>query len=90
MKSRFNNLRVIKNALLDLGYFCGIKNSGEKKLIKKFAKKKDIFIDVGFHIGQISETFYNNNKKATIYGFDVNKILNKKKKMILKKKIFIL
>ncbi len=90
MLNKFRNLKKFKKLLTDNGYYVGNKfQNGEVNLIKKVIKKFDLFIDCGFHVGDISLSVRKISQEIKIIGFDFNKNfdenLNKKFKL---KKIF--
>jgi FkbM family methyltransferase len=81
MIQKFKTLKMLKLALTNLGYFVGSpKHNGEFKLVKKIISHYDLFLDIGFHKGEISEYVRNINKKIVIFGFDYNINFSKEKK----------
>ena len=89
MIQKFKTLKKFKSALTHLGYYVGSpEQNGEFRLIKKIISHYDLFFDIGFHKGEISEYVRKINKKIAIFGFDYNINFSKGKKSIfLKKKI---
>lgn len=89
MIQKFKTLKKFKSALTHLGYYVGSpEKNGEFRLIKKIISHYDLFFDIGFHKGEISEYVRKINKKIAIFGFDYNINFSKGKKSIfLKKKI---
>ena len=89
MIQKFKGLKKFKSALTSLGYYIGSpEHNGEFKLIKKIISNYDLFLDIGFYEGKISEFVRKINKKIIIFGFDFNKNFSEEKNSIfLKKKI---
>ena len=87
MIQNFKSLTKLKHALSQMGYFIGnpAKN-GEFYLIKKIIKHFNIFVDVGFHKGEISKFVRNYQRNIIIYGFDYNLNFKKKKLSYFKKR----
>ena len=74
MLNKFRNLKKFKKLLTDNGYYVGNKfQNGEVNLIKKVIKKFDLFIDCGFHVGDISLSVRKISQEIKIIGFDFNK-----------------
>lgn len=84
----FNTIKLRK-VLTEQGYLVSDrKKNGELFLLKKIKKNFDIFLDIGFYKGEISEFVRKINNQIKIYGFDINnlklnKILKLKKKNII-------
>lgn len=77
MIQNFKNLSKLKKSLVENGYYVGSRyDNGEFNLIKKVASKFDVFIDCGFHVGDISKDVRKVSNKIKILGFDFNKNFN--------------
>ena len=64
MIQKFKGLKKFKSALTSLGYYIGSpEHNGEFKLIKKIISNYDLFLDIGFYEGKISEFVRKINKK---------------------------
>ena len=87
----FKKTKKFREALIENGYLVSNRNkNGEFLLLKKVINKFDIFFDIGFYKGEISNYVRKVSKDISIFGFDLNSfdkktfLKNKKKNIILK------
>ena len=84
----FKKTKKFRDALTENGYLVSDRNkNGEFLLLKRVISKFDIFFDIGFHEGVISNYVRKISDQIKIYAFDLNEIKPQIKKICLKKNI---